>query len=394
MARHVMSTQERHLCEFLKDHPLSYKNRYTENAERALLHALFWSLAGGSQDYFNLFFPTNPPLNSTWKLRKAQGGADGDEFTEAARGKACGHIFRAGEATYRCKTCSNDDTCVLCSRCYESSDHTDHMIYVSASLGNNGCCDCGDVEAWKYPMHCSIHSLHEEDTKKDKDKGRECPLPDELLESIRMTVGRAFDYICDVISCSPEQLRLPKTKESVLMDEHHSRLGSAFYGRDIKEDPCEFVLLLWNDERHTIKEVADQVARACKITKTESMQRAQETDEMGRALIKFSTNVDELLRISRIIEQIKITVTIRSARDTFREQMCGTLIEWLNDISGCSVGYDRNVLRQIVCEEMLKKWSTGSEGTNTAVGMSGIFDYEKEDGETVSMRGTIVQKKC
>ncbi len=64
MARHVMSNQERQLCEFLKDHPLSYKNRYTENAERALLHAMFWSLAGGSQDYFNLFFSTNPPQMS------------------------------------------------------------------------------------------------------------------------------------------------------------------------------------------------------------------------------------------------------------------------------------------------------------------------------------------
>ncbi len=144
IAMENMSTQEQQLCEFLKTQPRVHKNRYTESAENALLQNLFWSLAGGRSDYLHLFFPDNtrPLPNATWKLRKAQGGADGDEFTEAARGKACGHIFKAGEATYRCKTCSSDDTCVLCSRCYDSSDHTDHMVYVSVSLGNSGCCDC------------------------------------------------------------------------------------------------------------------------------------------------------------------------------------------------------------------------------------------------------------
>jgi E3 ubiquitin-protein ligase UBR1 len=99
----TMSTQEQQLCEFLKSQPRVCSNRYTEAAENALLQNLFWSLAGGRPDYLRLFFPDNtrPLPNATWKLRKAQGGADGDEFTEAARGKACGHIFKAGEATYR-----------------------------------------------------------------------------------------------------------------------------------------------------------------------------------------------------------------------------------------------------------------------------------------------------
>ena len=40
-------------------------------------------------------------------------------------------------------------------------------------------------------------------------------LPEEVVESIRMTIARALDYCCDVFSCSPEQLRLTKTEESV-----------------------------------------------------------------------------------------------------------------------------------------------------------------------------------
>ncbi|KAE8441448.1 hypothetical protein EG329_004941 [Mollisiaceae sp. DMI_Dod_QoI] len=375
-----MSTQERQLCEFLKTQPRVHKNRYTQAAENTLLQSLFWSLACGRPDYLRLFFPDNtrPLPTATWKLRKAQGGADGDEFTEAARGKACGHIFKAGEATYRCKTCSADDTCVLCSRCYDSSDHTGHMVYVSVSLGNSGCCDCGDPEAWRLPVHCSIHTPHE-DGSEGKGKGKAPTLPNELVEAIRMTIGRVFDYICDVISCSPEQLRLPKSKQSILEDEEKSRLTSQFYDGDIAEDPCEFALLLWNDEKHTVNEVRDQVARACKVTSKEGLQRAHETDDIGRSIVKYSYDVDALLAVSEVIEQIKVTVTIRSARDTFREQMCGTIIEWLSDIAGCSVGSDHNILRQVVCEEMLKPWSLGSEGTNKDVGMKGIDDHEIEE---------------
>lgn len=375
-----MSTQEQQLCIFLRDLPRIHKNRYKEAAENELLRNLFWSLAGGSLDYFRLFFPDHGGLlpNTSWKLRKAQGGADGEEFTEAARGKACGHIFKSGEATYRCKTCSADDTCVLCSRCYDSSDHTGHMVYISVSLGNSGCCDCGDPEAWRIPVHCSIHTAFDDDHHR-KGKGKNIALPQDLTEAIRMTIGRVFDFICDVISCSPEQLRLHKSKKSILLDEQMSRLTTRFYGGDIMEERCEFALLLWNDEKHTVNDVRDQVARACKIPLEEGLKRAHETDNIGRSIIKYSYDVDELLKVSEIIEQIKVTVTIRSARDTFREQMCGTIIEWLSDIAGCSVGSDHDILRRVICEEMLKPWSTGSQASNADIGMNGIDDHEMDD---------------
>lgn len=389
-----LSTQEQQLCQFLKEQPRVHNNRFDSKAENDLLQSLFWSLAGGRPEYLQLFFPNNtkPLPNATWKLRKAQGGADGDEFTEAARGKACGHIFKAGEATYRCKTCSADDTCVLCSRCYDSSDHTGHMVYVSVSMGNSGCCDCGDPEAWRLPVHCSIHTPHEEGSQ-SQDKGKAPVLPPDLVESIRMTIGRVFDYICDVISCSPEQLRLPKSKESILQDEKMSRLGSQFYQGDVVEEPCEFALLLWNDEKHTVYEVRDQVARACKTTRNEGLKRAHETDDIGRSIVKYSFDVDELLAVSKVIEQIKVTVTIRSARDTFREQMCGTIIEWLGDIAGCSVGPDHSILRQVICEEMLKEWSFGSEASNKDVGMQGLDDHEQDEATEDRRQFTFDQQR-
>ncbi|KAL3419091.1 hypothetical protein PVAG01_09313 [Phlyctema vagabunda] len=391
-----LPSPEQQLCEFLKSLPRLKRNRYSESAQRELIYSLFWSLAGGQERYMRLIFPDGrrPPNNEIWKLRKAQGGADGDEFTEAARGKACGHIFKSGEATYRCKTCSADDTCVLCSWCYESSDHTGHMVYVSVSQGNSGCCDCGDPEAWRLPVHCSIHTPHEHGSNA-AGKAKEPSLPDDLVESIRMTIGRAFDYICDVISCSPEQLRLPKSEESIMMDEKMSRLTSSYYKGDIVEEPTEYALLLWNDEKHTVQDISDQVSRACKVRIAEGTLRAIETDAIGRSIIKYDTNISNLLRISKIIEEIKVTVTIRSARDTFREQMCGTIIEWLSDISVCSVGSDHNILRHVICEEMLKEWHAGSEATNRKVGRNGIDDHQITDEDAPDdYRRSIVNRQA
>lgn len=389
MASVEVSTQERQLCDFLRDLPKQKKYRYDESAINELLFSLFWSLGGGDIEHMRLLFPEKhwPDRSKKTLLKEAQGAEEGAEYTEAARGKACGHIFKSGEATYRCKTCTNDDTCVLCSRCYASSDHTDHVIMISISSGNSGCCDCGDPEAWNIPVHCTIHTDHETlgtagIAGKGKAKDERQPLPAELQTSIRMTVSRVLDFMCDVFSCSPEHLRLAKTKARVLRDEQTSRFNSRYYSDDAGEEPVEFAVILWNDEKHTVVEVRDQVARACKIKLSEAMEKAYETDEIGRSIVMYGTNVDQLLKVAATVEQIKVTVSVRSSRDTFREQMCETLIEWLNDISGCMVGSDGDILRQVVCEEMLKAWQRGSGAANAEIGKNGIDDHENTDWET------------
>ncbi|KAI0409601.1 hypothetical protein F4802DRAFT_152459 [Xylaria palmicola] len=385
----TMSTQEQQLCEHLRELPRTHGYRYEDAAYRDLLYNLFWSMAGGRPEYLRLFFPDGKlTQRGPLKLREAQGALEGAEYTEAARGKACGHIFRAGEATYSCKTCGTDDTCCLCSKCFDSTDHTGHMVRISISPGNSGCCDCGDPEAWRLPMFCTIHSEHDQD--RAKGKGKEvASLPADLVINIRMTVSRVLDFICDVISCAPEQLRLPKTKESIERDEKMSRLASTYNGGDI-DSPEEFALLIWNDEKHTVTEVQQQVARACSTTLDEGYQKAVETDSIGRSILKYDTDVKKLLRCATILEQIKITVTIRSSRDTFREQMCGTMIEWLNDIAGCCVGNDNNILRTIVCEELLKPWRKGSSGINAIPGKDGLEDEEKFDYDPLESHTTAI----
>ncbi|KAK4153383.1 hypothetical protein C8A00DRAFT_33865 [Chaetomidium leptoderma] len=385
-----MSTQEQQLCQLLLELPARHNYRFTDDASSELLTALFWCMAGGKSDYMNLFFPIGGPArNGSLKLREAQGAVEGAEYTEAARGKACGHIFKQGEASYACRTCSADDTCCLCSKCFDATDHTGHMVRISISPGNSGCCDCGDPEAWNRPMFCTIHSMWEGE---DKGKGREAPaLPDDLVANTRMTIGRVFDYLCDVISCSPEQLRQMKTVESIEQDERMSRLSPTYCGGDT-ESPGEYAVLLWNDEKHTVIDVRDQVARACSTTLANGLAKAYETDGIGRSLLMYDKSIEKLIEVANTLERIRVTVTIRSARDIFREQMCGTMIEWLRDISGCSVGQDHHLLRQIVCEEMLRPWRKGSPASHAIVGKGGIDDEELIDQEDREANDFYIQQ--
>ncbi|KAM7223185.1 hypothetical protein V8F06_001398 [Rhypophila decipiens] len=376
----AMSMAEQQLCQLLLELPSRYKFRYTQEAANDLLANLFWSMAGGKAEYMSLLFPTGGPARGgTLKLKEAQGAVEGAEYTEDARGIVCGHIFTQGEATYACRTCSADDTCVLCSKCFDATDHTGHIVRISISPGNSGCCDCGDQEAWKRPVFCTIHSMWETKDAKGKGKAAAAPsVPEDLAASIRMTVGRIFDYMCDVISCAPEQLRQKKTVKSIEQDEKMSRLSSTYFGGDT-EPPGEWAVLLWNDEKHTIDDVRDQVARACSTTLATGNAKAYEVDTVGRAILMYDESVEKLIQVADVLERIRVTVTIRSSRDTFREQMCETMIEWLRDIAGSSVGGDARILRTIVCEEMLKPWKRGSPATHAEVGKDGIDDEDLID---------------
>ncbi|KAI5210038.1 hypothetical protein E4T39_00606 [Aureobasidium subglaciale] len=377
----MISDQEKSLGIFLRDLPREFNNRYTEEADSVLRSRLFRSLVGDDETKLNLLFPDGIPEGAHWVLRDAQGAVDGAEYTAAAKGHPCGHIFKAGESTYHCKTCAADDTCVLCAKCFGESDHEGHMVYISVSPGNSGCCDCADDEAWVRPVHCTIHSTDDTPGLKAAGKSSQTPtLPDELLEVVRMTIAKAFDYMCDVFSCSPEQLRLAKTEDTVRRDELLSRLTSHLYGgAEVDESDEEYALVLWNDEKHTVTDVQNQVAKACKKPKSFGLLKAMEVNDVGRSIIHYSHDLPELLRMAATIEQLKVTVTVRSARDTFREQMCSSIVDWISDISGCSIASDPHVLRNTICEELLRPWRMGSEAINAAIGEGGIDDHEHEE---------------
>ncbi|KAH7108927.1 hypothetical protein EDB81DRAFT_596807, partial [Dactylonectria macrodidyma] len=152
-----MSTQEQQLCQSLSKLPVRFEYRYTEKASQELLRSLFRSLAGGSDDYMRLLFPDGN-LSDALKLSDAQGVVEGAGYTEQARGKRCGYIFKPGDAIYMCRTCDTNNTCRLCRQCYESTDHKEHSLRRRICTGNIDCCDCGDDKVWTTPLFCTIHS--------------------------------------------------------------------------------------------------------------------------------------------------------------------------------------------------------------------------------------------
>lgn len=73
----------------------------------------------------------------------------------AAPSSVCGLVWKTGDIVYHCRTCGMDPSCAICHDCFLNSDHTGHDFWMFSSGG--GCCDCGDVEAWKPSGFCTRH---------------------------------------------------------------------------------------------------------------------------------------------------------------------------------------------------------------------------------------------
>ena len=65
---------------------------------------------------------------------------------------------RAGveNIAFGCKTCALSSASCICVACFEAGDHEGHDFYISRS--DYGCCDCGDIYAWKRTGFCKSHS--------------------------------------------------------------------------------------------------------------------------------------------------------------------------------------------------------------------------------------------
>lgn len=67
----------------------------------------------------------------------------------------CGSVWGNNDIAYRCRTCEHDPTCAICVPCFKNGNHKDHDYSIIYTGG--GCCDCGDVTAWKREGFCSKH---------------------------------------------------------------------------------------------------------------------------------------------------------------------------------------------------------------------------------------------
>ena len=114
---------------------------------------------GGPGDADGVDLPTLlRNLHSHYVTKLTSGGDDGtgrvSSLTVPTR--PCGYVFRRGDIAWNCRTCQSDSTCVLCDRCFRESDHTGHDVFFHRT-SPGGCCDCGDIEAWRLEGCCDRH---------------------------------------------------------------------------------------------------------------------------------------------------------------------------------------------------------------------------------------------
>ncbi|EPY51618.1 N-end-recognizing protein Ubr1 [Schizosaccharomyces cryophilus OY26] len=347
----------RRLLLFLQSHALMYSFMWSESAKKSLLNEVFSALLGYDHTLWQALLPEKPVIDYDFKLRYAQGHREGDEYRPGVCGLSCGRIFKKGEVFYRCKTCSVDSNSALCVKCFRATDHHGHETSFTISAGSGGCCDCGNSAAWIRDMPCKIHNRLQNSDKIQSDSQTE--MNEKVASSIQTTVECVLDFILDVFRCSPENLKKMPTHESIIEDERSSRLSEDKYG-DV-DDSCNlYSLILWNDEKHSFKQFYEQITIAFDAPNDSFGQRLSNIiNDTGRACVVTDSNIKELLRIGHRLAQINLTVTIRSMRDTFREECCGVLLEWLADIAGSKVCGDGSYFRTVICKELLRPWDCG-----------------------------------
>lgn len=214
-------------------------------------------------------------------------------------------------------------------------------------------------------------------------------VPIQLRRQIKSTIAVVLDYVLETFAVSPEDVE-PKSAEEIISESRDSdrALGTPATARS------SYACVLWNDEKHSFDEVIGIVMQATRCSKQQATRVAESVDANGRHVVQVSSDLPHLLEMANRIRTIKLAVTVRSTRDTVREDMCALLLNWLKDlISGrykffSHVQGGNCVFRDIICETLCDDWSLPPQlaalsaryrrGRMSEVDQ--LFMYDMEDG--------------
>lgn len=291
---------------------------------------------------------------------------------------------------------------MFCSKCFHATNHDGHDILFSVSPGSGGCCDCGDPEAWKMPLQCKIHTSDKENSYNDEPGLERSPLDPELVATIRSTIASVLNFLLDTFALAPDEVALNSSTEDLIRENQEqrnilSRLGipsqlpneegdtnmentDSFVEEDVdmdkensvnrinpvntsKEDDGElYACIAWNDEAHAFSHVLESIMTATGWDWEKAKQIVDVIHVHGREIIAVSKDIAELRKIAAPLSAINLGVTIRPAKETFREQVCGLLVDWLNELVNGRKRFFQNihngdaVIRNILSEELCAEW--------------------------------------
>lgn len=367
------------LKRFLFDLPTSQKFELTDAAKKDIRKALFYSISGGGEHLEWLF----PQLYTTsydqdlisHTLEETLNWLFAEYYSTVSKKRdpthnthnhhafhsnsPCARIFRRGEPIYKCLTCGFDDTCALCSHCYQPENHEGHAVHIAiCQRENGGVCDCGDPEAWVKKFHCKYAV---EDESNLSFRTRE--IPQSLTISFLRTIEILLDYIIDVMCQADLQFHSPW--EVATNPEGYAancELDPSKYGYDNKghdQASEKYSLIAYNDQVRHFRDAVQRIHLASKKVPEFATMVAEKVQTHGRATVIRSRDVNLLFERQKILSATGLASCIRNARDEFREDMCHEIILWLGSLTESEMFKSNDTFKNLFCQAFCCRWNKG-----------------------------------
>ncbi|KAK9497080.1 hypothetical protein O3M35_004459 [Rhynocoris fuscipes] len=260
----------------------------------------------------------------------------------------CGKVFKMGEPTYNCRDCGMDPTCVLCLNCFQLSKHKNHK-YKMGTSGGGGCCDCGDIEAWKSDPYCTNHQQG-----LNKKRKNDLRFPQDFVERTRAAFSAILRYAYQVLTLEyspglPSDLKIREESDNPLSN-------------DLADLYCT---VLYNDETHTFEQVINTLARVIKCSHRDAIEYVTNIDREGRAVVKsasFHLCTELKIEIERFTSRHgtrPLKVLVVHSHVVAHQLFALRLLTWLQKIVGMAEGF-RRIFAEIVLNSKHPDGSSGS----------------------------------
>lgn len=308
-------------------------------------------------------------------------------------GRPCARKFHKGETCYRCLTCGYDETCALCSYCFQPERHRGHQVHRSIIQRDNaGCCDCGDPEAYVHPLcnyyygkgveqseegmdsSSSTNSRSQSSSISSSSSSQSSPphITSQFVDNFEDVVSVLLDYLIDVSWQDLSSLVTPKTRQDVARLSEATRLDTAWYGVE-DSNSTQYALIVYNDLLHQYRDAVQRV----RFTTGKKVEFAEmivtQCQTRGRAIVMISDDVNLLLQRQQVLTTTGLTGSIRSTRDVFREVMCDQIASLLFDLSQSALVSNSSALRDTFARVVLSPHHDGCLHPPVPVYKDGVF---------------------
>ena len=263
--------------------------------------------------------------------------------------KLCRKVLKTGDVYFSCSDCGFDATCVLCIECFHKSPHKDHN-YRMANTNGGGCCDCGDIEAWKQYPACTDHSSSDQPSLSLKDfevrKLRSQQIQSDkqgILDKLSLLPnGMATRYFLICQAC------LHYARLMLSWKDFHSL--PSFLQLDPEKYPDlapllsqdrnkkNYFTVLFNDELHTYDHVINTLVKIIKCTMLTASIMASTVSREGRCLL-INDKYDECKRVRDAIAEARdsgqgpLKVEVIHGTVLAHQAFALKLIEWIQKMS-------------------------------------------------------------